>query len=183
MAYVGIKLFRLFTKTANPKIQGMLAGVMFQQISYNTLLGLEGQYPYGPYCTWNYGRNPIFTQVTGVPFRLMIKPGMSYFFCSTNKNNLFVLTDAKKDISGASFPSMRHCSPSEAALLVLLHPSSAALHCLQSRPPIHPPPLLPSPCLLRWIGASPPRPMLALQKISPKRSSVSLILGGIIWEV
>jgi hypothetical protein len=57
------------------EIQGMLAGVMFRQISYNTLLGLEAQYPYGPYCTWNYGRDPIFTQVTGISFRLMIKPG------------------------------------------------------------------------------------------------------------
>ena len=75
MAYVGIKVLRLFTNSANPKIQGMFAGVMFRPISYNTLLGLEAQYPYGPYCTLNYGRNPIFTQVTGVPFRLMIKPG------------------------------------------------------------------------------------------------------------
>ena len=76
MAYVGIKLFRLFTKTANPKIQGMLAGVMFRPISFKTLLGLEAQYPYGPYCTWKYGHNPIFTQVMGVPFRLMIKSGI-----------------------------------------------------------------------------------------------------------
>ena len=53
----------------------MLAGVMFRPISFKTLLGLEAQYPYGPYCTLKYGRNPIFTQVMGVLFRLMIKPG------------------------------------------------------------------------------------------------------------
>jgi hypothetical protein len=70
-----MKLFRLFTKTANPKIRGMLAGVMFRPISFKKLLGLEAQYPYGPYCTWKYGRNPIFSQVMGVPFRLMIKSG------------------------------------------------------------------------------------------------------------
>jgi hypothetical protein len=80
VAYVGIKVFRLFTKTANPKIRGMLAGVMFRPISFKTLLGLEAQYPYGPYCTLKYGHNPIFTQVMGVLFRLMIKPGTILFF-------------------------------------------------------------------------------------------------------
>jgi hypothetical protein len=68
-------MFRLFTKTANPKIREMLAGVMFRPISFKTLLGLEAQYPYGPYCTWKFGCNPIFTQVMGIPFRLMIRSG------------------------------------------------------------------------------------------------------------
>ena len=58
----------------------MLAGVMFRPISFKTLLGLEAQYPYGPYCTLKYGRNPIFTQVMGVPFRLMIKPGIVRYY-------------------------------------------------------------------------------------------------------
>jgi hypothetical protein len=53
----------------------MLAGVMFRPISFKTLLGLEAQYPYGLYCTWKFGRNPIFTQVMGIPFRLMIRSG------------------------------------------------------------------------------------------------------------
>ena len=59
----------------------MLAGVMFRPISFKTLLGLEAQYQYGPYCTWKYGRNPIFTQVMGVPFRLMIKSGRGFVSC------------------------------------------------------------------------------------------------------
>ncbi len=63
---VGIQLFRLFTKRPTRKIRGMLAGVMFRPISFKTVLGLEAQYPYGPYSTLKYGRNPIFAKVMGL---------------------------------------------------------------------------------------------------------------------
>jgi hypothetical protein len=105
VAYVGIKLFRLFTNTANPKIQGMLAGVMFRQKSYNTLLGLEAQYPYGPYSTWNYGRNPIFTQVRGVPFRLMIKPGIQHKRHCVRMYRTYLSTSSHKLMSLFNSPS------------------------------------------------------------------------------
>jgi hypothetical protein len=75
VAYLGIKLSRLSTKRTAPIKQGINAGVVFQPISFKTLLKLEGQCPYSPYCTLKHGRNPKITKVTGIMSRLMVKSG------------------------------------------------------------------------------------------------------------
>ncbi len=75
-AYVGIKLSKLNTKHTTPSKQGIFAGVIFRPISFKTLLGLNVQCPYGPYCNLKDGRNPIFAkEVMWVMSRLMVKPG------------------------------------------------------------------------------------------------------------
>ena len=53
----------------------MDSGVIFQPISFKTLLGPNEQHPKGLYCNLNNGRNPIFAKITGVLSRVRARSG------------------------------------------------------------------------------------------------------------
>jgi hypothetical protein len=57
----------------------MDAGVVFQPISFKTLLGLNEHHPYGPYCNLKDGCNPIFEKVTGIVSRVCTKSGIHIY--------------------------------------------------------------------------------------------------------
>ena len=62
-AYVGIQMSGVNANRTPTKKWGIVVGGVFCPIPSKTPLGVNQQYPNGPYCTWTCVRNPIFDEI------------------------------------------------------------------------------------------------------------------------
>ena len=62
-AYVGIQMSGVNANRTPTKKWGIVVGGVFCPIPSKTPLGVNQQYPNGPYCTWTCVRNPIFDEM------------------------------------------------------------------------------------------------------------------------